>query len=372
MEQEGTVQETAPQVKVTDAEVIKALSSEDKEQARQLLEAELKKIPKPAPLPLAMVLQNTNGPPPKTFVLARGDYNNPRDEVQPGFPAVSAAADARRLRCNSNPESESCDSRTSGALRSPTGSPRRTIRSPRASWSTASGSTTLDAGWCRRRVTSARAAQPPTHPDCSTGWPANSSRGGWSVKQMHKLILLSATYQQSERGRPPKRLAPRSGQQALLPPEPPPARRRSHSRQPAGHQRPVESADGRPERVRRRFPPISPGRRRTGPTSTNSADHQRRSIYIFARRNLRFPFLEVFDAPDSNLSCPERGRSTTAPQSLTLLNSDEVMARREGDGRAREKEATSTTKRESRWPIGSILGRRPTQELAARISANSR
>jgi hypothetical protein len=60
--------------------------------------------------------------------------------------------------------------------------------------------------------------------------------------------------------------------------------------------------------------------------SANAVDHTRRSLYIFARRNLRFPFLEVFDAPDSNLSCPERGRSTTAPQALTLLNSDEVMA----------------------------------------------
>jgi hypothetical protein len=57
----------------------------------------------------------------------------------------------------------------------------------------------------------------------------------------------------------------------------------------------------------------------------NEAEMNRRSIYIFARRNLRFPFLEVFDAPDSNLSCPARERSTTAPQSLTLLNSDEVM-----------------------------------------------
>ena len=51
----------------------------------------------------------------------------------------------------------------------------------------------------------------------------------------------------------------------------------------------------------------------------------RRSIYIFQRRNLRFPFLEVFDAPDNNLSCSRRERSTTAPQSLTLLNSDEVL-----------------------------------------------
>ena len=59
--------------------------------------------------------------------------------------------------------------------------------------------------------------------------------------------------------------------------------------------------------------------------SPAAADHGRRSVYILSRRNLRFPFLEVFDAPDSTLTCPERGRSTTAPQSLTLLNSQIVM-----------------------------------------------
>ena len=46
---------------------------------------------------------------------------------------------------------------------------------------------------------------------------------------------------------------------------------------------------------------------------------------VSAEGELRFPFLEVFDAPDSNLSCPIREGSTTAPQSLTLLNADEVM-----------------------------------------------
>ena len=53
--------------------------------------------------------------------------------------------------------------------------------------------------------------------------------------------------------------------------------------------------------------------------------HVRRSVYRFSRRNLRHPFLEAFDLPDSNLSCPRRERSTTAPQSLALLNADEAM-----------------------------------------------
>jgi hypothetical protein len=51
-------------------------------------------------------------------------------------------------------------------------------------------------------------------------------------------------------------------------------------------------------------------------------DHRRRSIYLFVRRNLRYPMFDVFDRPDTNASCPARHESTTATQSLTLLNSD--------------------------------------------------
>ncbi|QDT54043.1 hypothetical protein Pan44_20700 [Caulifigura coniformis] len=51
------------------------------------------------------------------------------------------------------------------------------------------------------------------------------------------------------------------------------------------------------------------------------SSHTRRSAYLFVRRNLRFPLFEVFDRPDANQSCPRRHESTTAPQALTLLNS---------------------------------------------------
>jgi hypothetical protein len=58
--------------------------------------------------------------------------------------------------------------------------------------------------------------------------------------------------------------------------------------------------------------------------SPDARDHLRRSVYIFARRNLRYPFLESFDLPDSSLSCPKRERSVTAPQALTLLGDKTV------------------------------------------------
>ena len=56
--------------------------------------------------------------------------------------------------------------------------------------------------------------------------------------------------------------------------------------------------------------------------SEDKEDHYRRSIYLFVRRNLRYPIFDVFDRPDANASCGRRNISTTAPQSLTLLNSE--------------------------------------------------
>lgn len=57
------------------------------------------------------------------------------------------------------------------------------------------------------------------------------------------------------------------------------------------------------------------------PVSADPADYSRRSIYLFVRRNLRYPLFEAFDKPDTNFSCPRRNESTIAPQALMLLNS---------------------------------------------------
>ena len=49
-------------------------------------------------------------------------------------------------------------------------------------------------------------------------------------------------------------------------------------------------------------------------------EHTRRSLYLFAKRNVRQPLLEAFDQPDTLTSCPVRPVSTFAPQALILLN----------------------------------------------------
>ena len=67
----------------------------------------------------------------------------------------------------------------------------RPTRSPRASWSTASGCTTSARGSSSRRATSARAPRRRAIPSCSTGWPGGSCADGWSLKALHRLIMLS-------------------------------------------------------------------------------------------------------------------------------------------------------------------------------------
>jgi len=320
MEQQGTVEETAPMLKFTDAELAKTISAADRTRRKQLLD-ELKKIPKPAPLPMTMALQNSNGAPSKTFILVRGDYNNPGAEVRAGFPAV-----LRRASSLSLSEGERAGVRGQ----------RSTSRSALADW-LASPTNPLTARVMVNRIWQhhfgrglvttpsdfgTRGARP-THPELLDWLAQEFIAGGWSVKAMHRLILTSAAYQQSSAASaetlardPDNRLFSRQNRVRL---------------EGEAVRDSLLALSGRLN-TRMGGPPVSPPisaditkTSKNWTTSPDAADHARRSIYILARRNLRFPFLEVFDAPDSNLTCPERGRSTTAPQSLTLLNSDEVM-----------------------------------------------
>jgi hypothetical protein len=52
----------------------------------------------------------------------------------------------------------------------------------------------------------------------------------------------------------------------------------------------------------------------------DKSEYDRRTLYLIYKRNLRLPLMEVFDAPDTLLSCARREQSTHAPQALELLN----------------------------------------------------
>jgi hypothetical protein len=157
-------------------------------------------------------------------------------------------------------------------------------------------------------------------------------RRGFSFKSMHRLIVTSATYRQTSQLLADSSSAQKSQWQRSLQTD---RRNRLYSR---GTRRRLEGEAIRDTMLaasgqlseRRSGPGIRPPLpdelvhtllKNQWPVSKDSADYTRRSIYLFVRRNLRYPLFEAFDKPDTNFSCPRRNESTIAPQALMLLNS---------------------------------------------------
>jgi hypothetical protein len=76
------------------------------------------------------------------------------------------------------------------------------------------------------------------------------------------------------------------------------------------------------------FPEIPEGMEVRGGWKKDESEEakNRRSIYVFVRRNSRYPMFHTFDMPDTHESCPRRVNTITAPQALSLLN-DKIVLR---------------------------------------------
>jgi hypothetical protein len=116
------------------------------------------------------------------------------------------------------------------------------------------------------------------------------------------------------------------------------------------------------------YPPLPravlEGQSRPGDGWGRSDERQaaRRSIYIFVKRSLAVPELEVLDTPDTTSSCAQRPVSTTAPQALTFLNG-EFMHRQAGHFADRlEDEAGRDARAQVRLAFALALCRPPRTE----------
>jgi len=144
----------------------------------------------------------------------------------------------------------------------------------------------------------------PTNPALLDWLATQLPKTGWSLKKLHQLIVLSPTYRQAKL--PQRRLTGEMLRDAML----------AVSGQ-------LNLKTGGPS-VRLPMPKeirdtLLKDQYKVTP---DIAEHTRRSIYIFARRNVRHPLFDLFDRPDAQISCARRNESTTAPQALALLNSE--------------------------------------------------
>ena len=281
--------------------------------------------------PLAMSLTNAQGPPygpsvPATFVLTRGHWNRPGERVEPGFPSAIAGHSAPAVLIEDRFRSY----------------PTRFRRLTLANW-IASPENPLTARVMVNRLWQYHlgrgiVATPsnfgengarPTHPHLLDWLALQLIDGGWSLKSLHRLILTSSTYRQSSQRSSPEaeRLDP--GNQLLW-------RFRQRRLEAEAIRDSVLAVSSRLNPARGGppvFPPLPEGLDEAQKVQTvniwetsTGPEQWRRSLYVYQRRSLSLPLLELFDAPVCNASRGARRHSVTALQALAMYDSEFVNA----------------------------------------------
>ncbi|MDA1053654.1 MAG: PSD1 and planctomycete cytochrome C domain-containing protein [Planctomycetota bacterium] len=209
---------------------------------------------------------------------------------------------------------------------------------------------------------------PPTHPDLLDWLASELMESGWSMKQLHRVIVTSAAYRQSSHQREDaERLDPSN---KLI-------SRQTRLRVDAEIVRDLALAAsglldghvGGPSV----YPPQPSGvyaftqRNAAWPTS-KGADRYRRGLYTFFMRSAPYPMLTTFDTPRFNTTCTRRVRSNTPLQSLTLANDETMLEAARALGRRLIHEASADGDR-----IGLAyqlcFARDPSQQEADRLLA---
>jgi len=204
----------------------------------------------------------------------------------------------------------------------------------------------------------------PTHPELLEYLANEFVAGGFSMKHMHRLILLTNTYRQSSN--PPDSAAARQKD-----PDNKLLWKFDRRRLDAEEIRDAMLAVSGTLNLKAGGPSVmvpiqneliqalyKPSQWRVSP---DPAEHNRRSVYLIAKRNLRLPFLEVFDAPDTQVSCPRRESSTHAPQALELLNGDLANRQAEAFAARLEREAGRSRTRQVDLAFRLAAGRLPNE-----------
>ncbi len=287
-------------------------------------------IEKEAPLapPAAMAVTDKKAEPDESFLLARGNVEIKQEPVQLGFLSVLPGNDSPKFQ---------------PAVFKPAADAATTYqRTALAEWLT---NVDEGAGRLAARVIVNRLwmhhfglgivgtpndfgtqGDPPSHPELLDWLARDLIEHGWTLKRLHKLMVMSAAYRQSSAfdearstvdpanrllwRRTPQRLEAESIRDAML--------------AATGKLNPAMYGPGV-------FPFMHPDAIATGSTgkwpkdAVDGPESWRRSVYVYIRRSAMLPMIEAFDLPPTVISCARRSTTTTPTQALALMNSSFVQ-----------------------------------------------
>lgn len=321
------------QLKVEDADYVAALPKEQKVRWNEL-DGRVKSIAarKPNDLPQAFAFADFAPEPPDSWFFERGDFMARNEKMDLGF--LTVLMDGKTAE-------DYWSAAKKNKLRDDSSQQRRAL----ANWMTdlEHGSGALLArvmvnrvwqhhfgeGLVRTVSDFGTRGELPTHPELLDWLTGEFIRSGWSVKHLHRLIVNSATYQQSSAFDESK--AAIDPENRLL------WRRRPLRLESEIFRDSMLAVAGtlNPEVYGPGFKPPIPAeamqaRNSKSPYPLDAKDTpetRRRSLYLFHKRVVQYPLMQAFDAPDAQVSCAQRMNTTVAPQALAMLNDPFVRLR---------------------------------------------
>jgi Protein of unknown function (DUF1553)/Protein of unknown function (DUF1549) len=309
----------------------------------------------PKQLPRAYTWYEDGSKVPVTHVFKRGDPTRPGVAVEPGVPAVLAArqpdppqptvgSSGRRLwlaRWLTSPEN-----------------PLVTRVIVNRVWQFHFGE-----GLVASSNDFGVMGEAPSHPELLDWLASELMTSGWRLKPLHRTIVLSQTYQRSsafdlEAAKvDPKGTLLWRWRQRRLEAEVV----RDSILAVSGQLNPRMGGPGFYPKLPRA---VLEGQSKPGDGWGESDDREqsRRSIYIFTKRCLAVPELELLDVPDNTSSCERRMVSTTGPQALTFLNGAFIQEQARHFATRLVTEAGQTPKDQVERAFALAVGRSPRPE----------
>lgn len=273
----------------------------------------------------------------------RGEYLQPKEVVEPAVPALFEPLDTDR------PADRLALARWLVSERNPLVGRVTVNRGWRAFFGTGIVDTAGDFG---------TQSEPPSHPELLDWLAIDLQQNGWSLKRLHRQIVLSATYQQAI-GDPPA-IDPNNRLLSVFPYHRLDAERiRDALLSAAGL---LSREIGGPSV----YPPQPEVVMQMAYGSPNwdtsqGGDRYRRSLYTFSKRTAPFAAYSTFDAPSGENCIARRDQSTTPLQALTVLN-DEMfleLARGLAETAVRESGSDATAERIAAHMFRRLLVRSP-------------
>ncbi len=337
---------------------MKGKKGDELEAIRKKVEALEEKRPEPLPGLFAVALEPGNRD--SIHMLARGDYQNKGDRVGPRPLGVLLPDNAPELPPDvKNPRTELA--RWISDPENPLTARVMVNRIWHHHFGRGIVATPNDFG---------RMGERPSHPELLDYLANEFVTGGFSVKKIHRLILTSNTYRQASSTQATETAKERDLENKLL-------WKFSRRRLEAEEIRDAMLATSGKLDTRAGGPsvmiPIDQGlvnalyKPSQWAVTPDKAEHDRRSVYLIAKRNLHLPFMEVFDAPDLQVSCPRRESSTHAPQALELLNGDTANRQAEALAERLKAEAGTDARKQIDLAYRLVAGR-PPNAVEARVA----